>query len=102
MHSFWEAQMQDVFDLLETPLPSEDRITHTYHPALRATQASQIDAILVSEPLSHAILSARVMRYKDDFGNEKPLPRRYAEREQNPSDHLPTVVDIATAPFIRR
>lgn len=78
--------MEDVFDVKN--LSPEERITHTYHPRDGATQNNQLDAILINPSLKNAVLEAKVYRYKDANGVEKPLPKTYEERSLNPSDHF--------------
>jgi hypothetical protein len=63
------------------------------------TEYSQTDGILVNSGLRNSILAAFVQRYLAPNGNPKPLPRSRAEREENPSDHIPVVVDVSTTPM---
>ena len=93
----WKLKFQDAFDLIDPPLTEEERVTHTYHPRRNVNIASQLDAILVSKGLSQGVSSAKVVRYKDAKGNEKDVPRNRRERDANPSDHMPVVVDILTS-----
>jgi endonuclease/exonuclease/phosphatase family metal-dependent hydrolase len=89
-----KERLSDVFDLVK--VPESERITHTFHPRGGATVQSQLDAILVSNGLTHSILQASIYRYKNKNGEIKPLPKTYNEREGNPSDHYPIIVDIST------
>lgn len=88
---YWtRAQMKDSFDLAEISIPPQDRITHTYHPWQGPTLQTQLDGILVSKAgqVPGLIQEARIVRYRDRRGKEKPLPRTREERDRNPSDHF--------------
>lgn len=89
--AYWNrGQMKDSFDLAEKTIPKEERITHTYHPYQKNTVATQLDGVLVSKAgqIPGLIKEARIIRYCDSNGCEKPLPKNIEERDQNPSDHF--------------
>jgi exonuclease III len=90
--------LKDVFDLAH--FPERERITHTFHPRGEAAVQTQLDAVLLSPSLIHSVLRSEIYRYKDNDGKIKPLPKTYEEREGNPSDHYPIVVDISTETMI--
>lgn len=96
MDPLWALNFKDSFDLVDPPLTDEERVTHTYHPRKNVNRASQLDAILLSPSLLRGVGAARVVRYKDSKGKEKDVPRSRKERDSNPSDHMPIVVDILT------
>jgi endonuclease/exonuclease/phosphatase family metal-dependent hydrolase len=87
-------RLTDVLDL--RGVSTMDRITHTFHPQGRPAERRQIDAILVSPELKDSVTTALVYRYKNAAGVQKPIPATYSDREQNPSDHFPIVVEIKT------
>lgn len=91
--------MRDSFDLGPRSLKGQDRITHTFHPRGGKTKDSQLDAILANESASSSVIEAKVYRYKDSKGAEKPLPKTYDERKQNPSDHFMVVVKARLSQF---
>lgn len=87
-------RMMDPFDI--KGIKGEARMTHTYHPRGGRSSYHQLDAIFVSPSLKNSIEDVHVYRYKDDRGNEKPLPDSFEERSRNPSDHFPVVITIST------
>lgn len=97
-------KVKDVLDLTPGALPIGDpgRITHTFHPNGGSTKASQLDSILVAPPHDDIVLKAGVYRYKNEDGTLKPIPKTYAEREQNPSDHYPLWTELDLQKIITR
>lgn len=86
--------LHDVFDVI-SPRPSElDRITHTFHPQGEIATFAQLDGVLVSKSLKTKVRNAFVYRYKNDLGETLPFPFSLEDREKNPSDHYPVVVDL--------
>jgi len=85
-----QGQMKDSFDLAKKSVPQKDRITHTYHPWSGATVKTQLDGILVSKAgqADGLISEAKIIRYRDIHGNEKPIPETRTQRDDNPSDHF--------------
>ncbi|MDD5656786.1 MAG: hypothetical protein PHF00_05975 [Elusimicrobia bacterium] len=94
-----EAGLTDSFDAAPEPVSGMARVTHTYHPRGGATQYKQLDAVLVSDRLRGTVKSARVYRYKNQNGTERPIPKSYQERQRNPSDHFPLIVTLDFAPI---
>lgn len=89
--AYWDrGQMKDSFELAQKSVPKENRITHTYHPWIGATVKTQLDGILVSRAgqADGLIYEAKIVRYLDRHGNEKPIPETRIERDENPSDHF--------------
>ncbi len=71
------------------------RATHSYFPRNgRAPQYEQTDAVLVSSFLARALLEIETYRYKDGSGQNKPFPRSFKERDENPSDHFPVFLTL--------
>lgn len=95
------ADFVDAFDVSPTERNGLDRSTHTFHPRGKQVQAHEMDAFFLNEMLVDAVKSARVYRYRDRNGIEKPLPETYDLRAENPSDHFPVVVDIALDPLLQ-
>lgn len=85
---------KDAFDISPNPESSIDRATHSLHTMNGDTHYNAMDTIFVNTVLENSIQSARVFRYKDSHGHALPLPETYQERNQNPSDHFPVVVDL--------
>jgi hypothetical protein len=99
-----EFELKDVFDLGPNPIPTGDprRITHTFHPKEGSRHASQLYSILLVPPFQNLVLGAHIYRYKNPDGSEKPLPKTYAEREKNPSDHYPVWAEIDLQKLIQK
>lgn len=91
---FKDNLMTDSFDLVQPVLSNESRITHTFHPRNGANHNTQLDGILVNNAGKKLIKRAKVYRYLDKDGKEIPLPKTYQQREQNPSDHFPVIVEL--------
>lgn len=71
------------------------RVTHTYHPFDEEPVHSEMDLILVDDLLKSRIFGADIYRYRDyALGKPKPMPKTIDERNQNPSDHFPVIVDL--------
>jgi hypothetical protein len=87
-------RMRDPFDI--KGLIGLDRTTHTYHPRQGSAQFHQLDALFVTPSLADNVVSIKAYRYKDENGDEKPLPQSLTERARNPSDHFPVVVTLST------
>ena len=96
--------LKDALDLTPNALPVGDpgRITHTFHPNGGSTKASQLDSILLVPPHENIVLKAGVFRYKNEDGSIKPIPKTYAEREKNPSDHYPLWTELDLQKIINR
>lgn len=97
-----QGLMSDSFDLVEKNVTDRDRVTHTFHPERGGTVADQMDSVMVNGVLSNSVQDVHVYRYKDANGKVKALPDSYQEREQNPSDHFPVVVDFSTEPLLKQ
>ena len=97
-------KLKDVLDLTPGALPIGDpgRVTHTFHPNGGSTKASQLDSILIAPPHDNIVLKAGVYRYKNPDGSLKPIPKTYAEREQNPSDHYPVSAELDLQKILSR
>jgi len=91
---FKDGLLKDSFDFSPTPLSEKDRITHTFHPRGGETKYSQLDALLVNKHGQELITNAKVYRYKNEQGVEIKIPETYPERELNPSDHFPIIIDL--------
>ena len=87
-------RMDDTLDI--AGVKGLDRTTQSFHPRNGAAQYSQLDAVMVTPSLANSVEEAKVYRYKDQNGNEKPLPTSFNERALNPSDHFPVFVRITT------
>jgi endonuclease/exonuclease/phosphatase family metal-dependent hydrolase len=86
--------MTDSFELSSKKLTEAQRITHTFHPRKGPTSNSQLDAVLTNQSGKNLIIDAKVYRYKDNNGKEMAIPKTYAERQLNPSDHFPIIVRL--------
>jgi len=85
------------FNLTDNSTPLSERITHTYHPRDGPVQQHQMDDIKVSPELADKIIEARIYRYKNADGTIMPFARTFAERNRQPSDHLPVKIRISTS-----
>jgi endonuclease/exonuclease/phosphatase family metal-dependent hydrolase len=93
--------MTDAFDLLPQTPSDEERVTHTFHGGKNAPASKrQLDAIMVNPALASAVVSAKVYRYKYSNGQTKPLPESWNQRNENPSDHFPVVIEVSTEPMV--
>lgn len=88
------AVLKSSFDVARQTLPPEQRITHTFHPKGETTHRSQMDDILVSEDLAPRMTAASIYRYKDQEGRLMAIPNSVRERDRQPSDHFPVIVDV--------
>jgi hypothetical protein len=86
--------MRDTFDLAKTTVPADQRVTQTFHPFEGPRVLNQLDAILASSAARDLVSAARIPRYKNPNGEEKPLPDTFNERGRNPSDHFPVFIDL--------
>lgn len=89
-----KALFKDSFDVARRTLPTNKRITHTFHPQNGPTDAKQMDAIFVRNTDSQKIEQANIYRYKDTNGKTMDIPQSYHQREMQPSDHFPVIVDL--------
>ncbi len=89
-----EAGLSNSLELGETPVPLRERVTHTFHPKGASAHLAQMDGILVSRGLRGLVRRSEVYRYRDSRGIVKPIPRTYAERSLNPSDHFPLFLEL--------
>lgn len=95
------AGLTDALDLAQPALSKLQRVTHTYHPKGGAAHKAQMDGFFVSRSVRGLVTEAKVYRYRDESGREKPLPETYAQRERNPSDHFPLLVTLRFPPLVR-
>ena len=77
-------------------LPVRARVTHSFHPGPIA-QYQQLDAVLLSRGFAPYLRRAWVHRFLGADGRAKRLPRSAEERDANPSDHFPVVIEIDLA-----
>ena len=87
-------RMTDVFDLLPRPPPRARRVTFSYFKNNIHNQ-NQLDGIVVHNPNLIQVRRADVYRYRDEDGNEYPLPETIQERLELPSDHNPVWADVS-------
>jgi hypothetical protein len=91
---FRQRGFADAFDLGRTPVPTAQRITHTYHPRGAPVVQSQLDAIKVSAGAQSIVQESRILRYRDEQGKVRPVPETRQQRDQQPSDHFPIAADL--------
>ncbi len=89
-----QLALVDSLNLVKPKLSEAERVTQTWHPTKRKNVYSQLDAILLSPVLVACFKSAGVYRYKDERGLPKPLPKSRDERDTNPSDHYPVLLQL--------
>lgn len=92
-----KSQFKDTFDVAKKTITPNFRVTHTFHPKNGPTDAKQMDGIFVRPVDANRVEQAHIYRYRDSEGRIKAIPKTYQQREQNPSDHFPVVVDIRLA-----
>jgi endonuclease/exonuclease/phosphatase family metal-dependent hydrolase len=91
--------MTDALDAARVPRTVEDRTTHTFHPSRSRTDYSRLDYMLLSPAVAQSVVSAHVHRYIDPAtGQPRPLPASRGERNKNPSDHFPVIMEIDLQP----
>jgi hypothetical protein len=88
--------LASAFDHAPVVTPVSERITHTYHPKDGPTDAKQMDDFQASAALLPRLEEALVYRYRNADGSIMPFARTFAERQRQPSDHLPVVLRIST------
>jgi endonuclease/exonuclease/phosphatase family metal-dependent hydrolase len=71
-----------------------ERVTHTFHPRDGPTSRNQIDAIFLEDRGRHYVRDSYVHRYQDPQGSELPIPDSWEERNANPSDHYPVILNF--------
>lgn len=86
LHNPYETHFEDPHGL--------GLITHSHHGTAETPDYKAFDHILVDPVISKGLIRAFIYRYFDDEGKVKDLPRTQSERDQNPSDHFPKVIDI--------
>ncbi len=84
------------FDVAKIATREDARVTHTFHPRDGPSARHQIDDIRVLPFLSGIVEKAYVYRYRNEDGSTRPFAETFEERQQQPSDHLPVVVEINT------
>lgn len=92
-----KSLFKDSFDVAKKTIAPNFRITHTFHPKQGPSDAKQMDGIFVRPSDSNKIEQAHIYRYRDAEGQIKAIPKTFQQREQNPSDHFPVVVDLRLA-----
>lgn len=93
------TSLRDVLDVAQ--LSNEDRATFYQVRNSARADGRQIDFVFLS-PLLQTLLkngSARVHRYKDEFGMEHDIPRNMDAKLSLPSDHYPIVFEIENLPL---
>lgn len=91
-----KSVLTSAFDVAESTLPVDQRITHTFHPKDGPSHFAQMDDLMVSSDLRKYVSSASVVRYHNDQGEILPVPQTYEQRALQPSDHFPVMIDIST------
>ena len=82
--------MTDVLDLF----PTSKRYTHFFFERDGSRNFHQLDAFLFVPNKNITIKSAEILPNKNENGEVLPEPSSFDERENLPSDHLPTQIDI--------
>lgn len=93
------TQLRDVMEVGQ--VPQEERATFYQVRNGSRTDGRQIDFVFFP-PLMQPMLkggSARIYRYKDEFGMEHDIPRNIDAKLRLPSDHYPLVFEIENLPL---
>lgn len=93
---YFDYGFEDSLDMVDQPMPRDQRDTHYYFSPTGEMHAEQIDALLVSGH-SCKIIDAKIYPTRDKDGNAMLPPKSFEEREQRPSDHLPVAIEISFA-----
>lgn len=72
-----------------------DRTTHSFFGKGRPKH-NQLDGILVTPSLIKYLIQSYVVKYKDEDGSERDIPRTKDARKKNPSDHRPVTAIFST------
>jgi len=94
--------LSEAFTVSKNQVAPKNRVTHTFHPRDGPRELNQIDAFYVSPGLSKDVSRTWVYRYKNKDGIPLPLPRTYDQRELNPSDHYPLVMELDFQPILKK
>lgn len=89
-----KTRLVDSFDVSNTRYG--ERVSYSFHPRGRPSLWGQYDAIFMSPSLSPYLLRAQILRYMDEAGRIKPLPKSNEERNRNLSDHHPVIIEFLT------
>lgn len=92
---FHNGLFKDAFDLVEGPLKAFARVTHTFHPLNGSTVLNQLDGFLINSPGRSKVKDIKVYRYINSDGTPRALPQNNAQRDQNPSDHYPVIMNFS-------
>jgi len=94
-----EEVAEDVFDVAATTVPVNERITEVSIAPGGIPHQSMLDDIKISGKISKNVISASIIRYKGKGGQVLPLPQRWNEINQLPSDHFPVeaIIDFSNA-----
>lgn len=88
--------LTESFDASEIYMPEHDQYTQIYFSSDGSYQAEQLDMFWGNKSFKYSVLSAWVYRYKDKEGNIVPRPLSFKQRQRNPSDHYPLVIELNT------
>ena len=91
---YFDFGFKDSLDMIDQPVPHNQRDTHYYFSPTGEMHAEQIDALLVSSE-SDVVSKADIYPTRDKNGTALPSPKSFEEREERPSDHLPIGIEIS-------
>jgi endonuclease/exonuclease/phosphatase family metal-dependent hydrolase len=91
-----KTQLVDTLEALNYPL--ENRTTQFSFNRLKEVLATQFDYLFLPQSVLPLIdlKQSGIYRFKDQNGNQIPLPQTSEQRSKLPSDHFPVVVTINT------
>lgn len=96
---YLRTQLRDVMEVGQ--VPQEERATFYQVRSGSRADGRQIDFVFFP-PLLQPMLkvgSARIYRYKDEFGMDHDIPRNMDAKLRLPSDHYPLVFEIENLPL---
>ncbi len=90
---YFDYGFKDSLDMIDQPLPHDQRDTHYYFSPVGEMHAEQIDALLVFSE-TDVVTKADIYPTRDKNGSALAPPKSFEEREERPSDHLPIGIEI--------
>lgn len=94
------VKLFDAFDYVSPAVNKKERFTHVYFPKSKPMELSQLDGFMFDYHATKAIRRAFPFRYTDMNGNVLPIPKTVEEKNKNPSDHYPVVVELDPSKFV--
>ncbi len=96
---YQETSLENVFDLLPDP-PTEPLFTQIVFNSLNRPVPVHIDYIFLDKKFAQLIKAAKICHFKDNNNRVISTPKTLEERNQLPSDHYPTLLELKTKALV--